>query len=609
MDEARRRDERAAAAGDMDAKKRLFIGRLRAGEMDPNAAALAAILGREEALDVVGSKHETFLPDADVSPRRIFELQSGDRIGHSAAFHYLTMLEPRQCAMWALDTALRAIDTGQNGFKAGHMLLIQSLFDWIIDNSQENLFVVERSRDMLELDEHGGPGVDDVRARVLIQALSVPTNWNGPNADSAGAAVRAAIEAGDLALVAALANDESQAAAEAAQRREWKRQRVNLAKIALLEDQAHDEEGRPRAIPNPARNSDEGLRAIERQVAGAISRDEIDEDETSPELTRLLKAFARSTETLHQAGDRLLATIVNAMGLDTVAGATEAAYVELRRLDGLRPPAEESVLNAARETFRRLDKQLQDGMVKAVGITSATVAVLDREAGVEPPDLDAFHCVHRDVGVFDEHGPAYPWVRPREFEVIDMVDVSSAFDDAPAGCLKIEKGGYWPGHLREAARMSPPRGEAHVLAAAIESASRRGVVSSTWLLGQVRVAADVIGAYAGFSRDQTEGTLLIQRRSAAARADANDLASEYNCENVETCGRLTVGAWRYVTGENAVGAVLVIDRRDLVLRTVGRGAVLSNRVGDELYRWLDRQPEMREAVADLERQGLIRVTR
>lgn len=607
MDEQRRQDERAAAAGDPSAKKRLFVARLRAGEVDPNAAMLAAILGREEAFEAVGSPHESFVPGVSVDPRRIFDLKPGDRLGHGPAFQCLTLLGSRLCAMWALDTALRAIQTDPNADRPRDMLLIQSLLDWIFDDSDENLRVVERSRQVIELSDYGGPEIEDTRARVMIHALSVPSAWEGPSADSAAAAVMTAVEAGSLAYHVALDEaglDLGEAAAEAAERAEWLLQRVNLAKIALLEDQAHDDEGRPRPISsNPQRNSDADLRTLERQVIGVIGREEVDEDETSPELARLLKVYARTEGTLFRAGDRLLLLVVESMGLDVAA--VGAAHAELLRLDRLRPRPDEKVIEPVRETFRRLDRELQREMKKAVGITSATVAAVEQESGVQSPDLDLFHCVHADVGRFNRHGPAYPWVRPRDFQVINITDLASA-TEAPAGFIRIEQGGYWTGFLREATRHHG-RGDPSVLTAAVENSARNSVVSSTWLLLQVKLAAEVLESYSGFEREQTENTLLIPRRGQ--HGDPDEFAQDWNCQNVEVWGRTLVGAWRHVTGEGAVGAVLVVERRDLLLRTVGRGAVLSNRVGDELYRWLERQPTLPEAIADLERQGLIQIGR
>ncbi len=294
MDESRRRDERAASAApdDVAARARVLSARLRAGEINPNALALASILGRQDAFHVVGEPYEPVRSGA--GPIIVFGLTTHGRtrtvrtdlafdllttthgrtrtVRTDLAFDLLTGLGSHVAAMWAFDTAFRSLEGSQD--RARDEQLLDSLLKWILDDNEANLRVAMRSRDILRL--FVLPGADEettLRAEVIGYALGTATMDSDPlsQAMAAESAAMAALQAGVLTWMRSAGSQDERVQA---QNREYDRQRESLAKIIMIEDQPFDELGNPRTIANPGllvplvpqRLNDDGAAACARSV-------------------------------------------------------------------------------------------------------------------------------------------------------------------------------------------------------------------------------------------------------------------------------------------------------------------------------------------------------
>lgn len=242
MDEARRRDERAAAGGDVSAQARALAARVRAGELRYEAVLLAAHLGREDARLVSGGPDQP--RDSIIG---VFAACPGRHRSSNSPFKALVSLGKHVVSMWAYDTALRSLDVGPIGDKRRDALLVDALYRWIIEDSVGNFRAAQRSSEMIQaMLDPSGQTIDDVRHRVILYALDTATT----SIDDAAArsAIQAALHAGTLAGLASEANG---GADETAERSEDARQRHALARIALLEDQPFDDDGTPRPVRNP----------------------------------------------------------------------------------------------------------------------------------------------------------------------------------------------------------------------------------------------------------------------------------------------------------------------------------------------------------------------
>lgn len=277
MDESRRRDERAASASpeDVAARARVLAARLRAGEINPDALALAAILGRQDAYAVVGDPYAPVR--AGAGPILTFGVSEDGRT-HTArsdlAFDCLARLGSHVVSLWAFDTAYRSLEGSREW--ARDELLLDSLRQWLLNDSDDNLRAVERSRDMVQqfvIPEAGEAGEDRLRAQILAHALGAATDSVGRRSQiwAAENAARAALHAGVLAWVIAPGSQEDRVETQSM---EYDRQRESLAKIVMIEDQPFDEAGKPRTISNPGllvplvpkRLSDDGAAACARSV-------------------------------------------------------------------------------------------------------------------------------------------------------------------------------------------------------------------------------------------------------------------------------------------------------------------------------------------------------
>ena len=322
------------------------------------------------------------------------------------------------------------------------------------------------------------------------------------------------------------------------------------------------------------RNSDVSTRALERAV---IATGDLDSNEPTGDLVRLASAYLRETGGIDAAMDRFLELVRTTRGL-----------------------------GGSREAIPRTDDRAL-AMTEVVVLTSAVAREIERQAGLQQPDLSVYHYVFRDAGEFDKHGPACPWVRPNDFTGINIAELP----DTPSGCLLIERGRYYPVYIREGASMLQHETDtsAEVMIAAQAAALSRYTVASLWLLRKVKLAARAVQSFAGFGigTGVSQNTLLVRLRSEAER-DEDNLAANWRAEDIEHCSNLTVGAWNFVTGEDAYGAVLVLQKKDLRLETRGIGAVLTHRSGDVLYTWPDDTGlDLTAAASDLERQGLLRL--
>lgn len=276
MDESIRRDERAVGAspGDVAARARVLSTRLRAGEINPDALALAAILGQQDAYEVVGDPYSPVRPGA--GPILVFGLAPHGRmrtVRADLAFDLLVGFGSHVAAMWAFDTAFRSLEGSPD--LARDTLLLNSLLQWLLNDSETNLRVVQRSRELTQqlVLPHTADGEERLRAEVIGHALATATDGIGQMSQihSAENAARAALQAGVLAWARSSGSQEDRVLA---QNREYDRQRESLAKIVMLEDQPFDELGNPRTIANPGllvplvpqRLNDDGAAACARSV-------------------------------------------------------------------------------------------------------------------------------------------------------------------------------------------------------------------------------------------------------------------------------------------------------------------------------------------------------
>lgn len=247
--------------------------RLRAGEINPDALALAAILGRQDAYEVVGDPYAPVR--AGAGPILVFGLAPHGRmrtVRADLAFDLLVRFGSHVAAMWAFDTAFRSLEGSPD--LARDTLLLNSLLQWLLDDSETNLRVVQRSEEMIQqIAIPHADGEERLRVEVIGHALATATDDAGQMSriHSAENAARAALQAGVLAWARSSGSQEDRVLA---QNREYDRQREALAKIVMIEDQPFDELGKPRTIANPGllvplvpqRLNDDGATACARSV-------------------------------------------------------------------------------------------------------------------------------------------------------------------------------------------------------------------------------------------------------------------------------------------------------------------------------------------------------
>lgn len=223
MDEDMRSLERLTETGDQDAQARLMVARLRAGELREEAVRLAALLGRKDACVVTGLSPLTNIQFSALDMRGVqLERHSVLSGREPEIVRLLVALGKRDSVMWAYDTAMRTLRTGPVEHRDRDALFVNSLLEWLLDDSAVRSVHASRREIRALLDQSGyDPGSQ--RLTAIFWALEAVTGsdvWAARSASLAG---------GCAANVAGMSGEKNAASLE------FDRQLESLARIVLRE--------------------------------------------------------------------------------------------------------------------------------------------------------------------------------------------------------------------------------------------------------------------------------------------------------------------------------------------------------------------------------------
>lgn len=235
MDEDMRSLERLAETGDQEAQARLMAARLRAGELREEAVRLGALLGRKDACVVTGLSPLTNIQFSTLDMRGMqLERHSVLSGREPEVVRLLVALGKRDSVMWAYDTVARTLRTGPVEDRDRDATFVNSLLEWLLDDSAIHPVHASR-REIRALLDQSGYDAESQRLSAIFWALEAAMGsdvWAARSASTAGGcAANVSGEKGAASL-------------------ELSRQRESLAKIILRESLPFSDDGRPKSTPH-----------------------------------------------------------------------------------------------------------------------------------------------------------------------------------------------------------------------------------------------------------------------------------------------------------------------------------------------------------------------